>query len=708
MRTATLSFYALLALCFVMSGVANAAPPEFDPLVRELNSPQVESRRKAAQTLARLGPDAAPVIEALVGALDDQDAYVRFEVLKTIGKIGPAAKAAVPALVDILKVETSPMQVPALQALAGIGFEAKEALPELRKIVAQGDAAITPSAAFALARVTATNLARDNATAREDWSPVIPRLLAGLADKRSHVRQDAVTALVEIGAPAVPALTELVKQHVQNPDGAIRGAAVLRLIGAPAVPAAPVLIEALASSHERVVVVAIDALGAIGAKADSAVPELRKLLGNRIAAVRSHAAASLAEFGPAAATALRELTEALRDPDADVRRTAARALGNIGKEARPAAPALVQALADAQGAVTVQAAAALARLGESAVPALIPLLQDASWRGWSVQILGDIGPEAKEAVGPLVVLMKGDIDTELRREVVLTLASIGPAARDATPDLVALLENDLSDARAAAAFALIKIGAKEVLPLLPKTLQDEKTPLLREVSAWGLVTLSSDHQKYASFLIPVLVNGLRHPIDLARIESAAALSRLGSAASSTAPALIAAFQQEKNPNARREMLAALGQINPEPAPALQSIKVALNDSDYSVKYTAYYALGSLGPAASQEIPLLVKNLQDRDEFLQIVSAWALIRISPQTQEVVSKALPLLTKGLEILDPRARFDAASALGELGPAARNALPALQKIEEKDTEEAVRKAAAEAIRKINAVARAPKQEC
>ena len=93
-------------------------------------------------------------------------------------------------------------------------------------------------------------------------------------------------------------------------------------------------------------------------------------------------------------------------------------------------------------------------------------------------------------------------------------------------------------------------------------------------------------------------------------------------------------------------------------------------------------------------------LSSSDANLALVSAWALARIHPAPGEIAAKTLPVLTAGLKNPLPLARQGAAEGLGSLGPAAHDAVPALQECL-KDDDKAVRAAAAKAIELIGGAA-------
>jgi HEAT repeat protein len=115
-----------------------------------------------------------------------------------------------------------------------------------------------------------------------------------------------------------------------------------------------------------------------------------------------------------------------------------------------------------------------------------------------------------------------------------------------------------------------------------------------------------------------------------------------------------------------------------------------------VRYAATYAIGKIGSAAKDVIPVLERNLQGRDEFLKMISAWALIHVEPRRPGLAVLCAGPLTRALKLPDPRVRREAALALGTLGPAAVSAVPELKDVAN-DQDESVRQAVAEALQKI-----------
>jgi len=122
----------------------------------------------------------------------------------------------------------------------------------------------------------------------------------------------------------------------------------------------------------------------------------------------------------------------------------------------------------------------------------------------------------------------------------------------------------------------------------------------------------------------------------------------------------------------------------------------LADPDMHVRYAATHAIGRIGPAAKDVIPILERNLQGRDDFLKMISAWALVHVDPRQPGLAAICTTPLTRALKMPDPRVRREAAEALGLMGRGAASAASALEALAN-DPDESVREAAAEALQKI-----------
>ncbi|HEY2759857.1 MAG TPA: HEAT repeat domain-containing protein, partial [Pirellulales bacterium] len=77
----------------------------------------------------------------------------------------------------------------------------------------------------------------------------------------------------------------------------------------------------------------------------------------------------------------------------------------------------------------------------------------------------------------------------------------------------------------------------------------------------------------------------------------------------------------------------------------------------SVRYAAAYAIGKIG--VNDATAELTKQLDSKDHFLEMISAWAIAKINPNDKQAVDRAVALLVTGLK--DPSKHVRAAAARG-----------------------------------------------
>jgi hypothetical protein len=130
--------------------------------------------------------------------------------------------------------------------------------------------------------------------------------------------------------------------------------------------------------------------------------------------------------------------EQFKDADPKFRADAVEALGTIAQKNKELIPVLLAALKEKNGLVEPKAVVALSLIGKEVVPALVDALRDKSspyGRRSAAQALGQIGPDAKDAVPALCQVLQED-DLDLRGHAVVALHSIGPDAKVAIPALL--------------------------------------------------------------------------------------------------------------------------------------------------------------------------------------------------------------------------------------------------------------------------------
>jgi len=127
--------------------------------------------------------------------------------------------------------------------------------------------------------------------------------------------------------------------------------------------------------------------------------------------------------------------------------------------------------------------------------------------------------------------------------------------------------------------------------------------------------------------------------------------------------------------------------------AIRALGAMLSDPDADLSAAAADALGEMGPNATEAVEALVINVGDGDVENRIKAMNALVRIGGIAG---GRATPKLVETLSDSDVRIRRAAAETLGQFGPAAKAALPALRAAM-RDIDGAVRLNASEAILSI-----------
>jgi HEAT repeat protein len=112
----------------------------------------------------------------------------------------------------------------------------------------------------------------------------------------------------------------------------------------------------------------------------------------------------------------------------------------------------------------------------------------------------------------------------------------------------------------------------------------------------------------------------------------------------------------------------LGEMQGERAVAVPALVEALDDPDADVRRISAFALGEIGKDANAAVPALVETLEDPAEppNVRFAAAFAVVQIDPLRTEPA----PVLADAVRRHEPRA----AVALGLMGPAAKDGVPAL----------------------------------
>jgi HEAT repeat protein len=195
--------------------------------------------------------------------------------------------------------------------------------------------------------------------------------------------------------------------------------------------------------------------------------------------------------------------------------------------------------------------------------------------------------------------------------------------------------------------------------------------------------------------VPALTAALDDTDPEVRLEAVKSLGRLGPAAHAAVPALARAMT-DRVPFVRRGVAATLGGMTPPTAVAIEALMKGLVDPDAAVIDNSAHALLALGPPV---VPALVRALKDPDVGLRQMAVLTLSggirfgRLGPIGPEAVTALIDTLGD----VNADIRDEAARTLADLGPSAKEALPALQRVAANDPAEHVRRVARRAIETI-----------
>lgn len=509
-------------------------------------------QRQAADALAAVGPEASP---GLIDVIEYGDSRAAGHAAYALGKMGPAAgPAAVAVLVGAVRDDEYGLR----GALKGMGAAGTEALLPL---LDDPDPAVRERAVNDLG----------------DFGPqaaaAVPKLVGMLRteDRGDHASSDVISSLRHtlpaIGAPAVPALTEL----LESGDPVLRGWAIQALgdIGPDAAPAEPALLRLADQGFDFMRVGAADAVCRIDPKqAERVLPVLRQGLGKVVAFdTTSPAADALGRIGkPAVPT----LLDVLKTGNTAARADAARALGKVGPDAADAVPALAEALHDPEPSIRRAALEGLGGVGPAAASATKELMavykeDNRAFRQLVADDVRHIGPGARASSPLMIDALKSD-DKDLRRYAAQALGAMGSEAADATPALTAALSDEST--RLAAAEALWRIEGQKgpLLDLLRDPKEEEGAVSILErigpTNDWVVPALADDVRRHT-------VTDNAYALGSEMVRPARVLANFGPAARPAAPALVAAINRVgPNDSDRIVLTECLAKIDPEAAAAL--------------------------------------------------------------------------------------------------------------------------------------------
>jgi HEAT repeat protein len=689
-------------------------------LAAALGDPAARRRRQAAAVLSSMGPLAGEAATALEGRLADDDLAVRVHSGRALWMAGHSTRRVLDALAAGVRAGDYELRAEALDTV--LMFVDSRRRPMVRPVLEAALHAPDPATRM---RAAAGLYSIDGKA-----DVVLPVLREGLKSPDRRVWSPAARGLANLGpkaAPAVPALVDLLRR----PEGsyAFEVHDALARVGAPAVgPVLEILSDPGASPQQTQ-----GATNALTRMGPVAVPKVGPLLEHHNVLVRAAACRVLGQGGEAARPLVAKLTERLKDDQVQVRQAALEALGNLGPVSRESTDAVVKLAEDPQVWIRVQALQALTQMGtnaDKARPAALAALKDANLvvranglgllaatdprhpdllprardllkegmtRSQALAVISRMGAAAAPLAPALVEAMREENNVIQRRQLANILTRVGPAAREAAPELVKLLQDKDLFTRQSAAVALRAVGIRrDEVPAVVAAIRRDPQSYSRGL----LIELLGEQGPAAAGAADLLVEELRRPNWTNQVHAAGALARVAPerARKEGVPAVEKWLQ-----NASYHMAAAdaMLRMDPRHKEALATVRKALADDEPTRWYPRQQAaeiIGTLGPAAKDAVPDLRAALKDPQPPVRWSAAFALWQVNGDADAAVTVLVDGLRPGPA---PFQRYQAVRKLGDMGPAARGALPELRVLSG-DPDIQVRNLAAEAVRKIDPKAR------
>jgi HEAT repeat protein len=319
----------------------------------------------------------------------------------------------------------------------------------------------------------------------------------------------------------------------------------------------------------------------------------------------------------------------------------------------------------------------------------------------AIEALRRRGPAAASAVPALRERLRKEANVYVRGQIVAALGAMGPAARAAVPDLVELLRDPNLVLRRNVLTALHAVGGAESAKLVPVLMEMARTELvtLRPL----IFDLLGQQGPAAADAVPMLLQQLSGTDWFAHDSAARALARI---APGRARKEAVALMEKRMGEGSTQVLAArvvclLDPGNKEGKAVLRDALRRKDEAQWVFRLQAAEGLGLLGALARDSVPLLVEALEDKRPEVRMSAALALWRLEPSR---APKSVAVLCEVLKPEYPRlVRQQAIRKLQDMGPAAREALPALRQLQV-EGDSLLRQLALNAVRTIDRPAAKP----
>ncbi|MHB8519978.1 MAG: HEAT repeat domain-containing protein [Limisphaerales bacterium] len=356
-------------------------------------------------------------------------------------------------------------------------------------------------------------------------------------------------------------------------------------------------------------------------------------------------------------------------PDAQMKRTALFGLRFLAGEARIALPEVIHfGLGETNPMVRAGALVAALNIAPESPESFAFWLRD--WQTTNYFARRDLAIYLRAARFPIRAAAPYLLQEAKKTGDVTVLEAfeyLGEAARPAVPYMVQVFREGRYRLNLLPLFKRLGPLASDAAPVLVASLANDKP----EMVARPLEVLASIGSE-ARLALPAIRPLLTNSDPTIQMLAAAAQARIEGRADVATSVLVAGLEG-KLPGVSRAYLDV-------------DIREEMPGLGTHGREAAAMLLGELGPAARAALPALESHLSDPNQSVRLASAQALWRITGDA----TKPLPVLTAMLDSIPKPAQVEVGlgfsgdhqlirliEALGEMGPAARSAIPALKRV-------------------------------
>jgi len=355
----------------------------------------------------------------------------------------------------------------------------------------------------------------------------------------------------------------------------------------------------------------------------------------------------------------------------------------------------------------------VAHVPEEMAKALPSAMRVGDRRGRAAFLIGEIGPEAEEAIPALMAILTDQSEGwRLEAEVRDALLAMGEKLSTQVPVLISFLESDDRETRGFGIRLLGSVGpkARDAVPALQglANAPDQRVSLSAAQALWNIA-------RQTNIVVAIYARSLQSKDSTVRQLALVYLRQMGSAAVAAKSAIQSALR-DPDDSVRREAERTLQEIDPkllrsspvnipqETAAAVAGLVRTIQTGDFRSRFAALEAIAVFGSDAASAVPALTEVLNAPPPDLpghfaamglmnsRRCAAQALAEVGPEARSAAPLLISLLTARVD--GNRAVY--CKALGRIGPEAKVAVPALQAAIQ-DENRGIRLAAAVALTRI-----------